>query len=84
MFVFVYFLPTEQQQRWKMKPYLCMFVYVNMDFWIPEMQSLCEIYQIPFEYDKESVDTGSHPFAIFFFPSDEVAKKIAARSVTLK
>ncbi len=71
-----------------MMKYLASFVRKDtfFDFCLPELISVCEMYNIPFKYDSDfSFDIKNNPLILIDIPdSSELAQKICDRSVLTK
>eukprot|EP00164_Ancoracysta_twista_P002399 GFYU01003177.1.p1 GENE.GFYU01003177.1~~GFYU01003177.1.p1 ORF type:complete len:491 (-),score=158.46 GFYU01003177.1:18-1490(-) len=66
-----------------MKEYLVNFYHANLDFRIPEFESLCEIFNVKFEYDPTE-PTKEHPFMTIKASCEEDMKKVASRSMLIR
>ena len=66
------------------KPYLVVFMFQNSNFWIPELSSLCEMEGFTCQWDEKTFDPSDHPYAVFFFPSDDAVRRVCQRSVSIR
>eukprot|EP00298_Acanthocystis_sp_HF-20_P028891 c7746_g1_i1.p1 GENE.c7746_g1_i1~~c7746_g1_i1.p1 ORF type:complete len:429 (+),score=144.24 c7746_g1_i1:35-1321(+) len=67
-----------------MSEYLFVFAHVDLNFRLPELDSVAKYFNIPIKYDIEYAKKLQNPFLFVTVPNEEAVKVLASRLVSLR